>query len=141
MNLLSSAKPCSANRVVLIRRVLQEGWTIQAATAFIGISAHSTCRWLAHFKVEGSEGLRDCSSHSYRLSRSHKSTIQEPAARPSGRSSPLREWAYGLIRLSPDKRSHALSACLNYYNHHRTRFGPQQSAPVARLNNLVAIDS
>ncbi len=72
MNLHSSAKSCPASRALLIRRVLEEGWTVRSAALSIGISARRAYHWLARFKVEGSAGLRDRSSQPHRLARSHE---------------------------------------------------------------------
>ena len=72
MNLHSSAKSCPASRALLIRRVLEEGWTVRSAANSIGISTRRAYHWLARFKSEGLDGLRDRSSQPHRLSRSHE---------------------------------------------------------------------
>jgi len=72
MNLHSSAKSCPASRGLLVRRVLEQGWTVRAAAESIGISARRAYVWLARFKVAGPEGLRDRSSQPHRLARSHE---------------------------------------------------------------------
>ena len=72
MNLHSSAKSCPAGRALLIRRVLDEGWTVKAAAESIGISARRAYVWLSRFKAEGPDGLKDRSSRPHRLPRSHE---------------------------------------------------------------------
>ena len=56
----------------MIRRVLEEGWTVRAAATSIGISVRRAYHWLARFKAEGAEGLQDRSSQPHRLARSHE---------------------------------------------------------------------
>jgi transposase InsO family protein len=56
----------------LIRRVLEEGWTVKAAASSIGLSSRRAYIWLARFKAEGAIGLRDHSSQPHRLARSHE---------------------------------------------------------------------
>jgi transposase len=72
MNLHSSAKSCPASRALMVKRVLEGGWTVRDAAESIGISTRRAYRWLARFKVEGSDGLRDRSSQPHRLARSHE---------------------------------------------------------------------
>lgn len=72
MNLHSSAVSCPASRALLIRRVLEEGWTVKAAASSIGLSSRRAYIWLARFKAEGAIGLRDHSSQPHRLARSHE---------------------------------------------------------------------
>jgi len=72
VNLHSSAKTCPASRALLIRRVLNEGWTVKAAAHSIGLSPRRAYGWLARFKAEGAAGLQDRSSQPHRLARSHE---------------------------------------------------------------------
>lgn len=72
MNLHSSAKTCPASRALLVRRVLDQGWTVKAAAESIGISARRAYVWLARFKASGLDGLADRSSQPHRLARSHE---------------------------------------------------------------------
>jgi transposase-like protein len=46
----------------MVKRVLEGGWTVADAAESIGISTRRAYRWLARFKAEGSDGLRDRSS-------------------------------------------------------------------------------
>lgn len=72
MNLHSSAKSCPASRALLVKRVLEQGWSVQAAAESIGISTRRAYVWLGRFKAEGMAGLQDHSSQPHRLSRSHE---------------------------------------------------------------------
>jgi len=72
VNLHSSAKSCPASRALLVKRVLDQGWTVRAAAESVGISARRAYVWLARFKAEGMTGLADRSSQPHRLSRSHE---------------------------------------------------------------------
>ncbi|MBK8573420.1 MAG: helix-turn-helix domain-containing protein [Holophagaceae bacterium] len=56
----------------MVKRVLEGGWTVRDAAESIGISTRRAYRWLARFKAEGSDGLRDRSSQPHRLTRSHE---------------------------------------------------------------------
>src|SRR5215468_10977041 len=49
-------------RCVLVRRVLEEGWTVADAAAAFEISARTVFKWLARYRSEGIDGLRDRSS-------------------------------------------------------------------------------
>ncbi|HJV23356.1 MAG TPA: IS481 family transposase [Holophagaceae bacterium] len=56
----------------MVRRVLEEGWTVHAAADSIGISTRRGHHWLGRFKDEGPAGLQDRSSRPHRLARSHE---------------------------------------------------------------------
>jgi transposase InsO family protein len=56
----------------LVKRVLDQGWSVRAAAESIGISARRAYVWLARFKAEGMAGLQDHSSQPRRLARSHE---------------------------------------------------------------------
>jgi len=44
---------------LIVRRVLEEGWTLAAAAEAAGVSVRTVSKWLARFRVEGAEGLLD----------------------------------------------------------------------------------
>ncbi|WLT32948.1 IS481 family transposase [Geothrix sp. PMB-07] len=56
----------------MVKRVLEEDWTVRDASESIGISTRRAYRWLARFKTEGPIGLLDRSSQPHRLARSHE---------------------------------------------------------------------
>ncbi len=62
MNSHKHARLTPAGRALLIRRVLDQGWTMAAAAQAVGVSRRTGFKWLARFKVEGPGGLCDRSS-------------------------------------------------------------------------------
>jgi transposase len=51
-----------AGRVCLVERVVQDRWTAPAAAAAFGVSDRTVRKWVARFRAEGRDGLRDRSS-------------------------------------------------------------------------------
>src|SRR5918995_2593483 len=49
-------------RAVMVRRVLQDGWTVAAAAAAFEVSVRTVREWLARFRSEGDAGLQNRSS-------------------------------------------------------------------------------
>jgi transposase InsO family protein len=49
-------------RRLLVRRVVEEGWTLTAAAAAVGVSARCARKWVGRFREEGERGLFDRSS-------------------------------------------------------------------------------
>lgn len=49
-------------RLLLVGRVLEEGWSVAAAAESMGVSRATAHKWLRRFKDEGPEGLQDRSS-------------------------------------------------------------------------------
>jgi transposase InsO family protein len=62
----SRAKTCPESRALLVRRVLQEGWSVDRASASAGVSRQTTRKWIKRFQSEGGVGLRDRSSRPFR---------------------------------------------------------------------------
>ena len=58
----ASARLNDFGRGLLIRRVLDEGWTAAAAAEAAGISRATVYKWLARYRGEGQAGLQDRSS-------------------------------------------------------------------------------
>jgi transposase InsO family protein len=52
--------PCG--RLLLVERVLEDGWTVLAAAQAAGVSRTTVYRWIARFRAEGTVGLVDRSS-------------------------------------------------------------------------------
>ena len=61
MQLHANAKLVPSMRVLLVRRVLEERWTVAAAAAAFGISERTVYRWLARWRA-GDRQLLDRSS-------------------------------------------------------------------------------
>ena len=56
-------------RVLIVRRVLEEGWAPAAAAESLGISRATAYKWLRRFRDEGLAGLADRSSRPHRSPR------------------------------------------------------------------------
>jgi len=59
MTLHRNAKTCPNSRLLLCRRVLDEGWLIRDAAAAAGLSERRAGAWLRRFRAEGEAGLQD----------------------------------------------------------------------------------
>ena len=59
MRLHSNAKRCPSGRLLLCRRVLEEGWTVRQAADAVGISQRRASVYLARYRREGEAGLLD----------------------------------------------------------------------------------
>ena len=66
MNIHRSARTCAAGRVLLIDRVMRQGWSVERTAAAAGISKRTVYKWLRRFKLEGAGGLADRSSRPQR---------------------------------------------------------------------------
>lgn len=66
MNSHKHARLTPVGRALLVNRVLEQGWTVAAATEAAGVSCRTGFKWLARFKAEGAAGLRDRSSRPHR---------------------------------------------------------------------------
>lgn len=75
MKLHGNARTCPNSRRLIVERILEGGWTVSATAAAAGISERTVYRWLARFRSEGLQGLRD------RSSRPARSPSQLPASK------------------------------------------------------------
>ncbi|MEG1767748.1 MAG: IS481 family transposase [Comamonas sp.] len=62
MNSHKHAALTPRGRALLVCRVLHEGWKVSLASQAAGVSQRTAYKWLARFKAEGEEGLRDRTS-------------------------------------------------------------------------------
>jgi len=69
MKIHGNAKLSVPTRLLLVRRVLDEGWPVVAAAAAVGVSERTGWKWLARFRAEGVAGLADRSSVACRIPR------------------------------------------------------------------------
>lgn len=53
-------------RLLLVNRVLEEGWSVSAAAESMGVSRATAHKWLRRFQTEGIDGLEDRSSAPHR---------------------------------------------------------------------------
>ncbi len=67
MRLHRNARTCPASRRLLVRRVVEERWSLVAAAQAAGISERSASKWLARWRAEGDVGLEDRSSAPRRI--------------------------------------------------------------------------
>ena len=69
MRLHHNAKTTPSGRLLLVQRVLQDGWSIEEAAEATGISERTVYKWLARYRGEGAQGLEDRSSRPHRMPR------------------------------------------------------------------------
>jgi transposase InsO family protein len=62
MNAHKNARTTPFGRAVMVRRVLEDGWTVAAAAAAFEVSTRTVRKWLARFGSEGVAGLQNRSS-------------------------------------------------------------------------------
>jgi transposase InsO family protein len=62
MRLHGNARLSPKGRLLLCRRVLEEGWSLTAAAEAAGVSERTARKWLGRFECEGAAGLADRSS-------------------------------------------------------------------------------
>jgi transposase InsO family protein len=62
MKLHANARTCPHSRLLAVRRVLEEGWTLTPAASAAGVSVRTLSKWLRRFREEGEQGLLDRSS-------------------------------------------------------------------------------
>jgi hypothetical protein len=75
---------------LLVRRVLDQGWTLTAAAAAAGVSVRCAREWLRRFLAEGEPGLLDrsvgaapgCHSHPAGAGRRDRGSAAAADARP-----------------------------------------------------------
>ena len=67
MKLHGDARACPNGRWLLVARVCEQSWSVAAAAEAAGVSERTVYRWLARWRHEGVEGLRDRSSTPRRI--------------------------------------------------------------------------
>lgn len=97
MNSHKHARLTPKGRALLVERVLNEGWSIAAASQAAGVSRRTTYKWLSRFSEEGPSGLLD------RSSRPHRSPSSMPA-RQLNRCTKLRRKRWPLWRIAMAER-------------------------------------
>ena len=53
---------CPHSRLLIVERVLEQGWTLRQAAVAAGVSVRTVSKWLRCFCAEGEQGLLDRSS-------------------------------------------------------------------------------
>ena len=74
MKLHANHRTCPSSRMLICRRVLEEGWTLRQAAEAAGCSVRTAAKWLGRFRA-GDHALLD------RSSRPHRSPTRLPQAR------------------------------------------------------------
>lgn len=64
-------------RVLIVRRVVEEGWAPAAAAESLGISRATAYKWLRRFRDEGPAGLADRSSRPHRSPRRLAGAVEQ----------------------------------------------------------------
>jgi transposase InsO family protein len=59
MNIHKNARTTPQSRALLVQRVLREHWPVSAVAIAFGISERTVYKWLARYRAEGVNGLRD----------------------------------------------------------------------------------
>jgi len=62
MKLHGNARTCPHSRLLMVRRVEEQGWTLAAAAEAAGVSVRTVSKWLRCYRAEGEDGLLDHSS-------------------------------------------------------------------------------
>jgi transposase InsO family protein len=62
MKLHGNARTCPHGRLLMVSRVIDEGWTLAAAAGAAGVSVRTVSKWLRRYRLEGEQGLGDRSS-------------------------------------------------------------------------------
>jgi transposase InsO family protein len=62
MKLHGNARTCLHSRLLIVERVLEQGWTLARAAEAAGVSVRTVSKWLARYRSEGAQGLLDRSS-------------------------------------------------------------------------------
>jgi transposase len=81
MKLHANAALSFRQRERMVRRVVDQGWSVREAALAAEVSARTAGKWVARYRVEGSAGLLDRSSAPFFVAnRSAESTIEAIAA-------------------------------------------------------------
>jgi transposase InsO family protein len=59
MKLHGNARTCLHSRLLIVERVLGQGWTLTQAAEAAGVSVRTVSKWLARFRAEGAGALLD----------------------------------------------------------------------------------
>jgi transposase len=56
MRLHGNPRTCPQSRLLMVRRVEEEGWTLARAADAAGVSVRTVSKWLRCYRLEGREG-------------------------------------------------------------------------------------
>ena len=77
MNIHENARLTPHSRALLVHRILDRGETPEAVATASGVSTKTARKWVARFRAEGPDGLRDRSSRPHRLRQETSQATQE----------------------------------------------------------------
>ena len=143
----AKSKLTPSGRLLLVRRVLEDGWPPAHAAAMAGVSRQTVHKWVRRFRDEGLEGLEDRSSRAHRCP--HRTDARVEAAvlemRSSIRRGPHR--IAGRLHLSPSTihailARHGVSKLsrLDRTTGQPIRVGPVVRYERARPGELIHVD-
>ena len=58
---------CPHSRLLIVERVLEQGWTLRQAAVAAGVSVRTVSKWLRCFCAEGEQGFSIAPRHRTRL--------------------------------------------------------------------------
>lgn len=67
MKLHSNATTCQHSRELLVRRVLEQRWTLARAAEAAGVRVRTVSKWLRPYRAEGEAGVADRHSEPKRI--------------------------------------------------------------------------
>ena len=132
MNSHKHARLTAKGRALLVSRVLDEGWTVVAASEAAGVSQRTGYKWLARFKSEGATGLADRSSRPQRCPRAL--SAQEQGALEGLRR---RRWPLWRIAQQSGRGIATVSRCLRRLGLSRLK-SLEPPVPVVRYERAAA---
>jgi transposase InsO family protein len=132
MNSHKHARLTAKGRALLISRVLDEGWTVAAASQAAGVSERTGFKWLARFKAEGATGLTDRSSRPQRSPRAL--TSQERGQLESLRR---QRWPLWRIAMKAGRGIATISRCMKRLGLSRLQ-SLEPPEPVVRYERAAA---
>jgi transposase InsO family protein len=81
MRLHGNARTCPHSRLLLCRRVLEQGWSLAQAGEATGVSERTAAKWLGRYRAEGEAGLVDrCSAPGTVANRTAEERVELVAA-------------------------------------------------------------
>jgi transposase InsO family protein len=132
MNSHKHARLTPKGRALLVSRVLEEGWSVAAASYAGGVSKRTGFKWLARFKAEGGAGLVDRSSRPRRSPRAL--TLQDQGELEALRR---RRWPLWRIALEAGRGVATVSRCMRRLGLSRLK-SLEPPVPVVRYERAAA---